>query len=389
MPIKPLETYNSVLIPQHSRLTSQPPRLSMMLASLMLSTLLISACSDGSQYNDESSMDMESVPSASEEISDGQVNNITAKTATGADSTGLSVDNLSGNSEQTLGSSVADSQIKGKELVITASADFKVEDVVKSSQAIENLTQQQGGYVALSDISNHPSDSRTFIQGDKNITLTSYYRQATMTVRVPRPNVNKFLQQVQQQVAFLNAQSFQAQDVTLDIYREQVAAQLNIDMAAELSRERLNSNNNKDQSSNIDAITTTYAARQQQHYAELQQMEIADRVKYSTIDLSFTQPDISYKEVTQNIEALMDAERPSFVAQVPEAFKAGWEMLRSVILGLIQLWWLAVLGGIFYLVYRTIKAIYRKFIKQTSHSKYLKCQRIMQAYKNENDTHSG
>ncbi len=393
MPKNTLEKYNS-------RPDALPERLHLSLAqcymrlplpkvfiSLAFSTLLISACSDGSQY-DESSADMESVQSVSEEVSAEQMYGVvseSAETATDAASNTLSIDNLSGHSEQNLGSPVADIQIKGKELLITASADFKVEDVVKSSHAIESLTQQQGGYVAVSEISNQLSDSRSFIQGDKNITLMTYYRQATMSVRVPRANVNKFLQQVQQQVAFLNAQSFKAQDVTLDIYREQLAAQLNLDMAAELSRERLNSHNDKDQGSNVDAITATYAARQQQQYAQLQQMEIADRVKYSTIDLSFTQPDISYKEVTQNLEILIDAERPSFIAQVQEAFKAGAQMLRSAILGLIQLWWLVVLGGILYLFYRIIKLIYLKFTKQPPRPKPTKRERVIPNAKDNND----
>ncbi len=58
--------------------------------------------------------------------------------------------------------------------------------------------------------------------------------------------------------------------------------------------------------------------------------------------------------------------RPSFGAQVSESFKEGWNMLRAIALGIIQLWWLVVLFGAFYLIYRTIKAIYRKLFKNRS-----------------------
>ena len=277
------------------------------------------------------------------------------------DAVNLQIENLSNDSEQTLNSQAADIKIAGKTLLITAAADFKVEDVVESSSAIKNLTYQQSGYVASSRISNRERDSRRFVQGDKNVVLTTYYRQAEMTVRIPRQNVNKFLKKVQQQVAFLNEQEFSAQDVTLDIYREQLASKLNSDMAKDLSQERLNSKNDKDQTSNVDTITATYAARQQQEYAQLEQMNIADRVKYSTINLTFTQPDISYKETTQNIDLLIEAERPSFGAQVGQAFKEGWEMLREVAITLIRLWWLVVLIAVFYVIYRLIKTLYRKF----------------------------
>ena len=336
------------------------------------SVLLIGGCDSSSEYA-ESSADLTAV--ATEEVADateGEMAGIMSDAAVDNASNGLEVANLSSTSEQTLGSQAADIKIAGKALLITASADFKVEDVVKTSDAIESLTRQQAGYVALSNISNHPRDNRTFVQGNKNITITTYTRQADMTVRIPRANVSKFLAQLQQQVAFLNGQQFSAQDVTLDIYREQLASQLNSDMASELSQERLSSKNDKDQGSNVDAITATYAARRQQELAKLEQLAIADKVQYSTINLTFMQPDISYKETTQNLDVLLDAEQPSFSSQVSQAFKDGWEILRSVALGLIQLWWLLVLGGIFYLIYRMIKAIYRKFFKHDPRIKNMK-----------------
>ena len=359
--------------------SSQPNRLSLSIAAAMLgSVLLMSGCSQSEEYAESASE--ESSDYADEQDVSADINTVMSEQSAVADlesevnsqDNELTVENLSGNSEQTLGSQAADIQIAGKKLLINASANFTVKDVVKSSAAIETLTRQQGGYVALSNISNYPRNDRTFVQGDKNITITTYNRQAEMTVRVPRVNVNKFLEQMQQQVAFLNGQEFTAQDVTLDIYREQLASQLNSDMADELSQERLDSKNDKDQGSNVDAITATYAARRQKELAKLEQMDIADKVKYSTINLSFMQPDVSYKETTQNLDVLIDAERPSFSTQVNQSFKDGWEILRSLALGLIQLWWLLVLGGVFYLIYRMIKAIYRKFFKHSPRVEHLR-----------------
>lgn len=346
--------------------------------------LSVTGCSNSSEY-EEGRADIESTQSSMEEVNDDTINGIMSESATDIKSnpSKLSVNNLSGNEEQTLTGQAADIQIAGKELLINASVDFKVEDVVRSSNAIESLTRQQSGYVALSNISNYPRESRTFVQDDKNITLTTYTRQADMMVRVPRVNVNKFLEQLQQQVAFLNEHQFSAKDVTLDIYREQLASQLNKDMASELSQERLDSKNNEDQSSNVEVINATYAARRQQLLAQLEQMDITDKVKYSTISLTFMQPDISYKETTQNLDVLLDAERPSFGTQVKQAFEQGWEVLKSVALGLIQLWWLLVLGAIVYLTYRIIKAIYLRFDKRHLFSNSPKPQQVVKGKKHQ------
>lgn len=329
-----------------------------LLGGLVLSTMLISGCSQSPEYEQQqSSTDVEY--DVSESVAEDM--NVTAESGK---PNKLSVENLSGDTEQTLGSQATDIEIAGKTLLINASANFKVEDVVKSSNAIESLTRQQGGYVALSNISNHEKGSRTFTKGDQDITLTTYYRQATMTVRIPKAKVNEFLKQVQQQVAFLNEQEFTAQDVTLDIYREQLAAKLNSDMASELSQERLNSKNAKDQGSNVDSITATYAARRQQEYSQLEQMNIADKVRFSTIELVFAQPESSYKETTQNIEAIVEAEAPSFSAQVSEAFKQGWDTLKEVTITLIRLWWLATLIVVFYLIYKVIRNAYRQLVRR-------------------------
>ena len=357
--------------------SSQPNRLSLAIAAAMLgSVLLMSGCSQSEEYAESASEEPSDY--ANEKDVSADINTVMSEQSVVAEpeadnqANELTVESLSESSEQTLASQAANIQIPGKELLINASANFTVKDVVRSSAAIETLTRQQGGYVALSNISNYPRSDRTFVQGDKNITITTYNRQAEMTVRVPRVNVNKFLEQMQQQVAFLNGQEFTAQDVTLDIYREQLASQLNSDMADELSQERLDSKNDKDQGSNVDAITATYAARRQKELAKLKQMDIADKVKYSTINLSFMQPDVSYKETTQNLDVLIDAERPSFGTEVNKSFKDGWSMLRSFALGIIQLWWLVVLGGVFYLIYRMIKAIYRKFFKHSPRVEHLR-----------------
>jgi hypothetical protein len=360
-------------------------RLPIILVSLTLTVMLTNGCSQQSaEYEQEqSSADVEYA--AHEEAAE-DMNGIASElpTTKSGKPNSLSISNLSGDSKQVLGSQITKIQIAGKTLLISARANFKVADVVKSSNAIERLTQQQGGYVALSNISNHEKDSRTFTKGSQDITLNTYYRQATMTVRIPKAKVSEFLKQVQQQVAFLNEQEFTAQDVTLDIYREQLAARLNSDMASELSQERLNSKNAKDQGSNVNSIAATYAARQQQEYAQLEQMNIADKVKYSTIELTFSQPDSSYKETTQNLDVIIDAERPSFGAQVSPAFKQGWDTLQTVVITLIRLWWLVVLAGVLYIIYRGIKAAYRKLFRQKNRRRTLKRQQIT---KTKNDSH--
>lgn len=325
---------------------NMPFKATLLASSLSIMTLILSGC-------DKAPMAEESVQSATKDVTD------TSQMESVAEN-GLTISNISGDSEQTLGSQVSDIKIAGKDLVINATANFKVEDVVKSNRAIETLTRQQGGYVARSQLSNVETHSQTFTTGDKEVKLTTYYREADMTVRIPQEKVTEFMEQLQKQVAFLYYQEFTAEDVTLDIYRKRLEAKLNGEMATELEKQRLDSKNEKEQGSNIDAITATYTARQQQEFAELQRLEVADRVKFSTINLTFTQPANTYKEVSKNLDELIRSEQPSFATQANQAFKHGWEVLILVALGIIELWWLWLLIMVSYLFYRLVRSVIKK-----------------------------
>ena len=130
---------------------SQSNSLSLVLAAVTLgSVILINGCSQSGGLWAESVSD-ESSDYASEESVAADTNALMSEQPTAAEeleansqANELTVESLSGDSEQTLGSQVADIQIKGKSLLITSSADFTVKDVVKSSAAIEALTLAAG-----------------------------------------------------------------------------------------------------------------------------------------------------------------------------------------------------------------------------------------------------
>jgi len=129
--------------------------LPIMLGSVVFSLIMLSGCSEQQSAYEQSTT--EEVADYASEDMDNAVEteqSAVASLESGATTSPikLKVENQAGDSEQTLGSQVANIQIKGKELLITANANFKVEDVVKSTNAIESLTRQQGGYVALSNI---------------------------------------------------------------------------------------------------------------------------------------------------------------------------------------------------------------------------------------------
>lgn len=328
------------------------------------SILTLTSCDSAKQEYDES-LDQASNTEFSESIQQVPADYLSEDESSpelNADN-GLIVDSLDNSTDNILGSQTSDLKIKGKQLLVSANASFKVDDVVATRNTIESLTRQHKGYIASSTIQSNVVSRRTFTQLDKDISLVTYYRQANMLVRIPKQEVSDFLNKVQAQVKFLNNQQFTAKDVTLDLYREQLQAQLNSEMAGELTQQRLDSNNEKEQTSNIDSIRATYSAKQRKQMAELEKMRIADQVKYSTIELTFTQPNSIYKETTDSIEYMLATEQPGFWLQAKQSIVEGWQMIKAFVLGIIGLWWLWALFVIGFGLYLLIKRFLKRFNK--------------------------
>lgn len=113
---------------------SKSQRLPIMLGSIAVSLMLLSGCDSAKDGTYEESADYASEDTASIETFESEQSAVASLESDASNSPiKLKVENQTGDSEQTLGSQATDIQIKGKELLITANANFKVEDVVRCS----------------------------------------------------------------------------------------------------------------------------------------------------------------------------------------------------------------------------------------------------------------
>lgn len=248
-------------------------------------------------------------------------------------------------STHTLGSQVTTQQtnnpaLENKQLLITANAHFEVEDVVQSVNQIEKLTLQNSGYIADSRIDNDERGRSSYhIGNQQQKVLVQYVRQATMLVRVPKNQVATFLQQLQTQVKFLQNSQFSAKDVTLDLQKAQLEAQIQASKQTALEKQNLDNTSEKTQAGNVALIEQSTLAQQEKLYAQLQQQAIQDQITLSTIELTFSQPEKLRVEILPDIEAVIENEKTaSFPARLVDNLKSGWLYFVEFLLWLSQLW---------------------------------------------------
>ncbi len=259
-----------------------------------------------------------------------------------------------------LESEAVNQQVADKQFVINARAEFTVTDVVKSVNKIEELTKENQGFIEASRVDNNLISNEDIERSDTIIRLSRYVRTAKMTVRIPKENVSQFLKQLQKQVKFLQASEFTAQDVTLDIYRQQLESKLSGEQVEELEEQRLNAKKAKEQKSNVETINKTYEAKTKQALADIEKKAIKDKIKYSTIELSFSQPESIYQKTLTNTEQLVNSYKPSFQVQLQESLLAGWLAFKDVILQLVKGWWIALLLILFISIWQILRFCWRQ-----------------------------
>ena len=111
---------------------------------------------------------------------------------------------------------------KGKDstrkFVRTAELKFKVNSVIKSTYDIEDITNQQGGFVTYTNLTSTINNvTTTPISEDSSLETTSYVVTNTITLRVPNTKLDTTLKEIARNIEYLDYRIIKAEDVALQI----------------------------------------------------------------------------------------------------------------------------------------------------------------------------
>lgn len=232
-------------------------------------------------------------------------------------------DNAAKNPEQ-LVSQQQNALEQNRQLVKSAQLQFEVKDVLKTTSALEQQLSQYQGYIEEKQINYQVSDrsERDRIDGSVDI-----YEKITptvqLTVRIPNQQVTPFLNQLLPLMLNFNSQSYEAKRYEL-----------------KLLEEKLNTANQSNSTSN--AVNN--------QLQQLTNLEVKDRLAYSTIRLEFFQQAQVRKTRDLNINRIATLDSDPLLSRIWEAIKIGLYGLRETIIWLVMLWPLylaiAILWGI-------------------------------------------
>ena len=253
---------------------------------------------------------------------------------------------------QTVSSSAAEENGKDttRKFVRTAELKFKVNSVIKSTYDIENITNNQGGFVTYTNLTSNINNVTTIpISADSSLETTTYVVTNTITIRVPNTKLDTTLKEIARNIEYLDYRIIKAEDVALLILSNNLAQK-----RAGKNTERLTNaidNRGRKLSETTAAEEVLLNKQEQADNAKISNLTLKDQVNFSTINISIYQRQTIKRELISN-DKNITAYEPGFGSKLFESLKYGWEIVEGIIIFLTKIWGLFLFAVVVYLLYK-------------------------------------
>lgn len=235
-----------------------------------------------------------------------------------------------------------------KQLIVSSSLNFEVADVRQTASYIQVLAGSHGGYVASESIQNERGRTEEIAIGDGRFRqMTEYTPTASLTVRIPKKEVNAFLQHLQTRIEFLIASSMDAKDASLEVKKAQLESQISALKASKLDRLEHTAQTPNAINTQLLVAEKTAETQLSEMHAKLSEQAIEDQVALATLKLDFFEHTKLHLRTTASLDSQLAKEkRANFSGRLKANLAMGWFYALEVFLGLARLWVFGLLAGL-------------------------------------------
>ena len=254
---------------------------------------------------------------------------------TGADSTYVT--------NQKALSSKNDTVQPAEKLVKTADMRFKVKSVQQTGQQIASLTKSCNGVVFRHTIGSNIKLSRNIHLGNDSIMqVSSVNATSLMTVRIPPERLEEFVDRVSAMGINIDSLNINIQNRTFDYLSTTLKGKI---------KEKFITKQEITKSAEPEKIIQEKDDMVDRH---INNSRVDDSVKNSTITLYFYETNVIKKEIVADDD--LSAYNPPFLTRLALALKGGWDLFVDLLVGLVNIWVLAVTGIAAWFVYARSKS---------------------------------
>lgn len=247
---------------------------------------------------------------------------------------------------------------KARRMVREAQVNFTAKDVVKTALEIDKLTFQAGGFIEQKNISFDVLDKQTQKIGDGKIRVFEKVDpHAEIIVRVPSDKAAVYVNQLLPLMYFLNQQQYSAKRFELKLLEEKMA-----------QTQTVPSDTKQSQLNEISRLT---------------QLEVQDRVRFSTISITIKQPAMVRESLDVDVDAVARLNGDGFWKRAWEGIQYGWQFILDLLVILVTIWPLYLLIFVGCIIYRVTKPLLNKLFNDSLATKPIKDEKKEQAHPND------
>lgn len=234
----------------------------------------------------------------------------------------------------------------------TADMQFKVKDVRKSSEQIEDLTTKYGGFVTYSHMHSDEQEKKTVVISEDSLLQVSMVSiENDIIIRVPNQHLPSVLKELNGMMVYVDYRTIKAEDVRLQM--------LSNDLANKRQEKFVDRNQtvHENRKGNIGtAVEAEETLLDHQTFADnhkIQNLSLQDQVDFSTLTIKLYQTAFLNQIMIENRQHI-DNYRPNVFLRIWDSVKTGWMFLEDVIVILMRLWVFILLSGVgfFYWQYK-------------------------------------
>jgi hypothetical protein len=242
-----------------------------------------------------------------------------------------------------------------RKMIRTANIKFKVKDVIKATYNIENIVVKHNGFVENTNLTSQINYTKETPIKEDSILLTTYYSVInTLVLRVPNTQLDTTLKEIARLVEFMDYRIINARDVTLDL----LSKRLEQNRLARYDSRMTNAIDSKGRRLNdvSDAENNLLYKQAQADEAKLANLQILDKIKFSTITLSLYQNRSIRYEVIAKEKTIKSYSTP-FGARFINALEFGWIIIVEFFLFLTNIWSVILIAALAFLGVRYFRRI--------------------------------
>ena len=219
-------------------------------------------------------------------------------------------------------------------IIKTADMRFRVKDVQDTKEKLSAAIKAQGGAVAEFSIQSQVQESdKVKYSSDSLKEITSYRKEGLLVAKVPSEKLDDFTNTVARMAVFVDQQSMKMDDQSIAYLANRLKAQ---------NRQKVIKQLDKTAGKRSKDAETSFYISDDYIDKRIENISIDNRVKFSTITLSFYQDNTVSTWIVGNDD--LYSYRPGFFQRLGLNLAQGWTFFKELLLGLSTLWVFIALG---------------------------------------------